>query len=77
MSALESGRGLNKAKSKKDGFIMRTLILERKEEAKTTNRKEILDTCTEFYQHLCEDLLLEISHSEEEYVPPILYSEVA
>ena len=62
-SALESGRGLKKAKSRKERLKMRKPAKKNKEGVISTSREEILDTCAEFYQNLYEDTSQDIGAS--------------
>eukprot|EP00795_Rhopilema_esculentum_P012550 gene12550-biopygen2593 len=73
--AIESGKGLKRAKEKEG---CRVLIPALKEQDGTaiTNRERILERCAEFYETLYKDAAQNIRKEEAEDVPPILDSEI-
>ena len=73
--AIESGKGLKRAKEKEG---CKDLIPALKEQDGTaiTNRERILESCAEFYETLYKDAAQNIRKEEAEDVPPILDSEI-
>ena len=73
--AIESGKGLKRAKDK-DGCKVLIPALKEQDGTVTTNRERILERCAEFYENLYQDAAQNIRKEEAEDVPPILDSEI-
>ena len=72
--AIESGKGLEKAKEK-EGYKVLIPALREQNGTFTTNRERIFKTCAEFYENLYKDEAQNITKEEAEHVPPILVIE--